>query len=95
MSRPDRLVVILLLSLGVAPVARAWESAPSAPQGVIELPGEVLRDKIRGGLLGQILWNLNGLEHENAYIDEPGESWPTCGSGTAFTPTTGGRRGGS
>ena len=39
---------------------------------VIEMPAEVLRDKIRGGLLGQILGNLNGLPHEMKYIDEPG-----------------------
>ena len=39
---------------------------------VIEIPAEVLRDKIRGGLLGQILGNLNGLPHEMKYIDEPG-----------------------
>jgi len=38
----------------------------------IELSAEVLRDKIRGGLLGQILGNLNGLEHEMKYINEPG-----------------------
>jgi len=39
---------------------------------VIEMPAEVLRDKIRGGLLGQILGNLNGLPHEMKYIDQPG-----------------------
>jgi hypothetical protein len=33
---------------------------------------EVLRDKIRGGLLGQLLGNLNGLEHEMKYINKPG-----------------------
>ncbi len=37
-----------------------------------EIPVEVLRDKIRGGLLGQILGNLNGLPHEMKYIAEPG-----------------------
>lgn len=37
-----------------------------------EIPIEVLRDKIRGGLLGQILGNLNGLPHEFKYIAEPG-----------------------
>ncbi len=36
------------------------------------LPAEVLRDKVRGGLLGQILGNLNGLPHEMKYIAEPG-----------------------
>ena len=38
----------------------------------IYLPREVIIDKIRGGLLGQILGNLNGLPHEMKYIDEPG-----------------------
>jgi len=38
----------------------------------VELPAEVLRDRIRGGLLGQLLGNLNGLEHEMKYINEPG-----------------------
>jgi ADP-ribosylglycohydrolase. len=33
---------------------------------------DVLHDKIRGGLTGQILANLNGLKHEFRYIDEPG-----------------------
>lgn len=38
----------------------------------IEMDAETLRDKIRGGLLGQIIGNLNGLEHEMKYIDDPG-----------------------
>ena len=38
----------------------------------ITVPAETLRDKIRGGLLGQILGNLNGLPHEMKYIAEPG-----------------------
>jgi len=36
------------------------------------MPAEELRDKIRGGLLGQILGNLNGIPHEMKYIHEPG-----------------------
>lgn len=39
-----------------------------------------LEDKIRGGLLGQILGDLNGLKHENKYTDEPG-------SVEAYTPS--------
>ncbi len=39
---------------------------------LIEFPAEVIQDKIQGGLLGQILGNLNGLPHEMKYIDEPG-----------------------
>ena len=37
-----------------------------------EIPAYVLQDKIRGGLLGQMLGNLNGLPHEMKYIQEPG-----------------------
>jgi hypothetical protein len=39
---------------------------------MITIPSEVVIDKIRGGLLGEILGDLNGLPHENAYIDNPG-----------------------
>ena len=35
-------------------------------------PVDVVVDKIRGGLLGEILGNLNGIPHENKYINEPG-----------------------
>jgi len=40
---------------------------------IISIPVEVVKDKIRGGLLGQILGNLNGLPHEMRYIDAPGD----------------------
>ncbi len=38
----------------------------------MEFSAEVLRDKIRGGLLGQLLGNLNGIPHEMKYVNEPG-----------------------
>ncbi len=38
----------------------------------VQITRERLRDQIRGGLLGQILGNLNGLPHEMKYIAEPG-----------------------
>jgi hypothetical protein len=44
----------------------------SDSDGFVEIPAEVLWDKIRGGLLGQMLGNLNGIEHEMQYINEPG-----------------------
>jgi hypothetical protein len=44
----------------------------SGDAGWVHLPAEVLRDKIRGGLLGQMLGNLNGLPHEMKCIGEPG-----------------------
>ena len=37
-----------------------------------EISVEQLRDQVRGGLLGQILGNLNGILHEMQYIEEPG-----------------------
>ena len=39
----------------------------------VEVSADVLQDKIRGGMLGQILGNLNGLPHEMKYIAEPGD----------------------
>jgi hypothetical protein len=36
------------------------------------IPAEIIVDKIRGGLLGQMLGNLNGIPHEMKYISEPG-----------------------
>ena len=39
----------------------------------IMVPVETIIDKIRGGLLGQILGNLNGIIHEAEYIHEPGD----------------------
>lgn len=43
------------------------------PGKPIQVPVETIQDKIRGGLLGQILGNLNGLPHEMKYIQEPGK----------------------
>jgi hypothetical protein len=37
------------------------------------ISAEQITDKIRGGMLGQMIGNLNGIEHEMAYIDEPGD----------------------
>jgi hypothetical protein len=38
----------------------------------VEIPTDILEDKIRGGFLGQIVGDLNGLKHEMKYILEPG-----------------------
>lgn len=37
------------------------------------ISSEVVIDKIRGGLLGQILGNINGMPHEMQYLQEPGD----------------------
>ncbi len=47
--------------------------ASAAGTGEIEVPADVLQDKIRGGLLGQMIGDLNGLVHEMKYIAEPGD----------------------
>jgi len=39
---------------------------------ITEIPAAILEDKIRGGFLGQVIGDLNGLEHEMKYIAEPG-----------------------
>ncbi len=55
-----------LTAAGLAGLARGASSS------VIEIPADVLEDKIRGGFLGQIVGDLNGLKHEMKYIQEPG-----------------------
>jgi ADP-ribosylglycohydrolase len=40
--------------------------------GKVEVPADRLQDQIRGGLLGHIVGDLNGLKHEMKYIAEPG-----------------------
>jgi hypothetical protein len=64
---------------GVLLIHCCWLCAPPVQTRAEETRGpivcmsaEQLRDKIRGGLLGQILGNLNGLPHEFKYIKEPG-----------------------
>ena len=44
----------------------------SSDEQSLQIPVETVVDKIRGGLLGQILGNLNGIPHEMKYIEEPG-----------------------
>ena len=60
------LIVLLCLLAGGSPL-----TAQAASADFTEIPATTLRDKIRGGLLGQILGNLNGLPHEMKYIHEP------------------------
>lgn len=59
-------VVIVFSIFAIAPRGRAHAAR------WVELPADVLEDKIRGGLVGQIFGNLNGLPHEMKYIDKPG-----------------------
>ncbi len=56
----------ILATLGLASAASAADAE------FAEVPADVLADKTAGGLLGQLLGNLNGLPHENKYIAGPG-----------------------
>lgn len=62
-----RLTAILLAILACL----GWSMSVKAA-ALLEVPAETLCNKIRGGLLGQMLGNLNGLAHEMKYIEEPG-----------------------
>jgi len=46
--------------------------AQSQSGQTVDIPADILEDKIRGGFLGQVIGDLNGLEHEMKYIAEPG-----------------------
>lgn len=61
----------LLILLVVTSFVSTFSIAAEEPN-FVEMSSTVLEDKIRGGLLGQILGNLNGLPHEMKYIHEPG-----------------------
>ncbi|QDT36238.1 ADP-ribosylglycohydrolase family protein [Stratiformator vulcanicus] len=62
-------ICLLMLFSVFASMASAGERDQTES---FEIPAHVLKDKIRGGLLGQLLGNLNGLPHEMKYVDEPG-----------------------
>lgn len=66
---PRACITCILIAAGVAGLAAP---AFAAEDDYVNLPAGVLADKIQGGMLAQILGNLNGLPHENEYIDEPG-----------------------
>ncbi len=46
--------------------------AADAPR-FVDLPFDELRDRVRGGVIGEIFGDLNGLPHEMKYIANPGQ----------------------
>ncbi|MBO9151345.1 ADP-ribosylglycohydrolase family protein [Chitinophaga sp. GCM10012297] len=60
----------LLILLAMAPTLNLHAQSPSGAE--LRLPVSTVTDKIRGGLLGQMLGNLNGIPHEHKYIHAPG-----------------------
>jgi len=66
-------VISAIAALSVFPLSVGAADAPtSASVQSVQLSADTLADKIRGGLLGQLLGNLNGLHHEMKYINQPG-----------------------
>lgn len=53
-------------------LAALFTAPPVFSQQTIRIPVAEVMDKIRGGLLGQMLGNLNGIPHEFKYFQEPG-----------------------
>jgi hypothetical protein len=70
--KAEMAIAVLALLMPCLPAENAGVCKAISSHQRVELSAEVLRDKIRGGLLGQMLGNLNGLEHEMRYINEPG-----------------------
>ena len=69
MTMPARFVIAVAFSLFFCQAPRCLAETPAR---FIELRADVVDDKIRGGMLAQIIGNLNGLPHEFKYIDQPG-----------------------
>ena len=68
MITENTFALLSLISVG----ALTCLAAEPATKGTHDIPVAVLQDKVRGGLLGEILGDLNGLKHEMKYIAEPG-----------------------
>ncbi|MBE3070887.1 MAG: hypothetical protein IMZ66_11695, partial [Planctomycetes bacterium] len=59
--------------MAAALLASAALPVPAAgAEAFIDIPADVVSDRIQGGLLGQVLGNLNGLPHEMKCFAEPG-----------------------
>ena len=71
MKIPDK-VGFIIKALIISIIVMAGAAKTSAKTPVIEIPVSTITDKIRGGLLGQILGDLNGLQHEFKYEKTPG-----------------------
>jgi hypothetical protein len=61
---------VLLSCLAAVTVAGSLRAAEIGT--TIDISADTLRDKIRGGVVGEIFGDLNGLPHEMKYIDAPG-----------------------
>src|SRR3954451_1518718 len=62
------LSVCALVAIALLPACVFAQKSPR----FIEIAADTLEDKIRGGMLAQVIGNLNGLPHEFKYINNPG-----------------------
>jgi hypothetical protein len=65
------LIIFLLFSVLPDKAQELTRSKHELEKLYINLRAETVADKTRGGLLGQLLGDLNGLRHEMKYINEP------------------------
>ncbi len=65
--------IVLILTSFLVLIGYSCQEKSRNESELAEISAEKLRDKIRGGLLGQMLGNLNGIPHEMQYIEEPGK----------------------
>jgi hypothetical protein len=64
---------LLILCAVVLQPLLATRGSSQQPTRFVKFPADVLEDKIRGGMLAQVIGNLNGLPHEFKYINDPGK----------------------
>jgi len=64
--------LLLLIGCDKSGITEAGPSDRKVSNQLLELPCEVVLDKVRGGVLGQIIGNINGIPHEFKYDREPG-----------------------
>lgn len=62
----NRLLILYLLMI------QACGLPDRTTRGFYQISGEELEDRIRGGLPGEIMGNLNGLPHEFRYFNDHG-----------------------
>ena len=72
MNRYFPFFIIILFAIGCTN-SQQKNSETIANIDVIEISYDTLLDKVRGGLLGQIIGNLNGLPYEFKYDSIPGD----------------------
>ena len=66
-------IISILTLLAIGPLTKSGIAyGVDGSNKSMEFSADVLRDRIRGGLLGQLLGNLNGIQHEMKYINDPG-----------------------